>query len=397
MNDIKYNKGKGGRGRALAGKDHISGLVAFMSNLSLPAGFTATDRNKKILSLADAVALGITPTGGQGEAIEVIDLYLSIRDAFNANKGVILFVGIFDETHDLYSTILVQRFAEGEVRQMGVIATTLAFNVSQIAVLQSACDTMEAEHQPFSVLYSADFSGVEIAGLTSLRTLLNKNVSVVIACDGIEGALQKSLNDFLPSAVGLFIGATSAAKVNENLGWVAKFDLSKNPDNRFDVPAIAVGAQMSLIKNLSAGQIQTLNDFGYVFLLKHIGIAGTYVNDTHTAVSESSDYAYLENNRTIDKAVRNTRAFLLPDLNAPLYVLQDGTLTEDTILSFKNDTERALEQMQKDGEISAFEVTINPLQDVLSSSKLAINLKIVPVGVARNIEVNIGFAVKISK
>jgi hypothetical protein len=397
MNDIKYNKGKGGLGRALAGKDHVSGLVVFMTNLNLPTGFTATDRIKKILSLADAVALGITPTGGQGEAIEVIDLYLSIRDAFNANKGVILYVGIFDETHDLDSTILVQRFAEGEVRQMGVIATNLAFNVSQIAVLQSACDTMEAEHQPFSVLYSADFSGVEIAGLTSLRTLLNKNVSVVIACDGIEGALQKSLNDFLPSAVGLFIGATSAAKVNENLGWVGKFDLSKNPDNRFDVPAIAVGVQMSLIKSLSAGQIQTLNDFGYMFLLKHIGIAGTYVNDTHTAVNESSDYAYLENNRTIDKAVRNTRAFLLPDLNAPLYVLQDGTLTEDTILSFKNDTERALEQMQKDGEISAFEVTINPLQDVLSSSKLAINLKIVPVGVARNIEVNIGFAVKISK
>ena len=52
--------------------------------------------------------------------------------------------------------------------------------------------------------------------------------------------------------------------------------------------------------------------------------------------------------------------------------------------------------MQRRGEVSSFQTLIDPEQDVLSTSKLAITIKIVPVGVARNIVVNIGFAVNLS-
>lgn len=79
-----------------------------------------------------------------------------------------------------------------------------------------------------------------------------------------------------------------------------------------------------------------------------------------------------------------------------MYVNEDGTLTEDTIASFKNDAERALETMERDGEVSAFGITINPAQNVLSTSRLSITIKVVPVGVARNIVVNVGFAVRIT-
>jgi hypothetical protein len=51
--------------------------------------------------------------------------------------------------------------------------------------------------------------------------------------------------------------------------------------------------------------------------------------------------------------------------------------------------------MEREGEISKFAVTINPAQDVLTTSKISIAVKIVPVGVAREIEVNIGFAVSL--
>ena len=87
---------------------------------------------------------------------------------------------------------------------------------------------------------------------------------------------------------------------------------------------------------------------------------------------------------------------MLPNLNSPLYVTNAGLLTEDVIAKFKNDCSLALETMDIDGEISAFKVTINPLQNVLSTGKISIGVKIVPVGVARQIEINIGFAVKVS-
>jgi phage tail sheath protein FI len=147
---------------------------------------------------------------------------------------------------------------------------------------------------------------------------------------------------------------------------------------------------------LSPSLVNGLNSKGYIFLIKHSERAGTYFNDSHTATVVTSDYAFIESNRTIDKAIRGCRSFLLPDLNSPIFVNPDGTLTEDTIAGLKNSAARALEQMERDGEISTFQVVINPTQDTISTGKVIITIKIVPVGVARNIEVNIGFAVRIN-
>ena len=98
----------------------------------------------------------------------------------------------------------------------------------------------------------------------------------------------------------------------------------------------------------------------------------------------------------MNKAVRGIRTFMLPNLASPVFVNANGQLTEGTVAKFKNDTARALEQMDRDEEISAFEVIVNPLQDVLSTSEVTITVKIVPVGVARQIKINIGFTVSIA-
>lgn len=396
MNDIRFNRGVGGLGRPLAGKDHVSGFLGFTKDDDLPAGFTTTERIKKVFSLEEAIALGIVADSG---VIEITEMYYAIKTAFEANKSVELYVAFYELTGtttlstDLSKIIEVQRYAQGEIRQIGVLNPNIVFATAQVTALQTACNTLEAEHKPISVIYSADFQVAVLANLPDLRALSCKNVSVTIGADGGGlGSTIANAEGFFPSIVGLTIGVASLAKVNENIGWVGRFDVSSNPNNEFDVPAFANG---DLIRNTATGLIESLNTKGYIFLIKHIGTAGTYFNDSHTAVTETSDYAYLENNRTIDKAVRNCRTYLLPSLNAPLYVNPDGTLTEDTILSFRNNTARALEEMQRNGEISAFEVTINPTQNVLSTSRIAINVKVVPVGVARNIEVNIGFAVKV--
>ena len=143
------------------------------------------------------------------------------------------------------------------------------------------------------------------------------------------------------------------------------------------------------------GVKDTLDDYHYIFLRKHQGISGTYFNDSWTAIAATSDYAAIENVRTMDKAVRNIRINVLPNLASPLYVNDDGTLSEDTIALFTNDSERALIDMQTADEISAKGVTINPAQDVLATSKIVVGVMIVPVGVGREIEFQIGFAVKI--
>ena len=52
--------------------------------------------------------------------------------------------------------------------------------------------------------------------------------------------------------------------------------------------------------------------------------------------------------------------------------------------------------MLNNEEVSAFEVLIDPNQNVLSTSKLVISLRIVPIGVAKTIEVNLSYTVKIA-
>jgi hypothetical protein len=391
MNDVIFNRGEGGLGRALAGEDHISGVLAYLVAEDLPASF-ASDAIKQIYSIEEAEALGITKEAAAPEAVKA--LHYQINAVFEANKQAVIFLAIYLRVGIVapdYTKVLdVQRFAEGKIRQLGVLDEEIAFAGSLVTVLQTQADILEAEHKPLSIVLAGKMSTfVDVTTLPDLRVLDAKNISVVVGSDGSGLGSQTTA-----SILGLTIGFLSLAKVNENIGWVGRFNVAKNATNEFDVPALSTDGK--LVKLLSVGAVQGIADKGYIFIKKHVGTAGTYFNDTPTATAVTSDYAFIENNRTIDKAVRVCRTFLLPSINAPLYVENDGKLTEDTIASFRNDARRGLENMQKEGEISAFEVVIDPSQNVLSSSKIVLTLKIVPVGVARKIQVNIGFAVKIS-
>jgi hypothetical protein len=274
------------------------------------------------------------------------------------------------------------------------LAPNTDYEIGAIAPLQASCDALESQHKPLSIIYACNFKDVDASALADLRALDSKNVSVAFGMDG-NGKGNELFTTYGKSftCAGTILGVLSAAKVSENIAWVGAFNLNKNSTNEYDVIKLADGR---LYETLSQSEKDATSAKGYIFIIKHIGTSGSYFNDSYTAIKSSDDFAYIENVRTIDKAVRTTRSFLLPRLNSPLFVNEDGTLTEDTIASFKNDAERGLEEMQRATEISALSVIIDPGQNVLSTSKVSITIKIVPVGVARDIVVNIGLAVRVS-
>jgi hypothetical protein len=51
--------------------------------------------------------------------------------------------------------------------------------------------------------------------------------------------------------------------------------------------------------------------------------------------------------------------------------------------------------MRSAGEISQRRIDIDPVQDVLSTNTLTIGVKIIPIGAAEEIAVNIGYAVAV--
>ena len=396
LNDIKFNRGRGGLGRALAGKDHISGIIIGMALAKIPAAVVAAP-NAVIYSVQDADDLDIVYSTAASN-LEVDALRYAIETVYQQNKKAVIHLNVFDNTGTTPPTLAsklidLQNGASGEIRQALILAPATPFTVASLAPLQAACDTLEAEHKPISVIYAPDFTGLDIASF-DLRALDNKNVSVAAGMDG-NGKGNALATAYLKtfSCAGAVLGVLSKAKVNENIAWVGAFNVNKNDVNEFDVLKLASGEPFS---GVSKSELDAINTKGFIFLLKHVGKAGSYFNDAHTASIVSGDFAYIENVRTVDKAVRESRIFLLDKLNAPLYVNDNGTLTEDSIAEFKNEGEKALEEMQKNGEISTFSVTIDPDQNILTSSKIAITISIVPAGVARNIVVNIGLAVRVA-
>ncbi len=91
--NINFVKSTSGLGRALPGTDYISGYAHYYpSGGTLPTGFTANDRIKKIFSVADAETLGITNTSlgaTASTATDTITTKFTVGDTFKITCNTI--------------------------------------------------------------------------------------------------------------------------------------------------------------------------------------------------------------------------------------------------------------------------------------------------------------------
>ena len=347
-----------------------------------------------VSTIVGTLAGTLTQNVVAGVASDIDILYYHVSEFFRVQPKGKLYIGVYATADDttFASVTLMQNFAQGEIKQLGIYQKTTAFATSQVTTLQAVLDALETNHKTISsVIYQADFNAVtDLTTLANLKLLNAKNVTVSIGQDGDNNGfkLWKATNKSI-GCMGTTLGAVALAKVNESIRWIAKFNMAAA---EYDTLAFANG---TLYTTVADGSITNLDSFGYNFLKKEIGLVGSYFSRPNTCIAATSDYTFIYNNRVIDKAIRGLRAFLLPQLASPLVVNADGTLSEDTIGFFNSLCDRALEVMQRDFELSAFSVTIDPSQDVLTDNELTIAVKLVPVGVADTITVNIGFALSI--
>jgi hypothetical protein len=231
---------------------------------------------------------------------------------------------------------------------------------------------------------------LNIASIDDLFTNTFPQVAVLAAGDGGgEGEqLRQSYGLHYIASVGALLGATAFAKVNESTAWVRKFNLSDGVE--LESPRLATGV---LLKDTLTATLDELHDKGWTYLRKHTGKAGTYFNDNYTATDQTSDYSTINNNRTIQKAIRVVRTVLLDELSAPVEVDPDtGQLANGYVEYLKSLGETPLDTMETAEEASGSAVNINPNQNVLATSNVQVGIEVVPYGVSRNLIVNIGLA-----
>ena len=331
-----------------------------------------------------------------GVASQIDILHYHVSEFFRIQPKGELYVGVYavPGSYTFTEITTMQNFANGRIRQIGVLKDTgSTFSSGNLTTIHTEIVTnCDANHKPLSALYAADLSGTsDLTTLTNLNTLSANKASAVISQDGAGKGwyLWKATGKSI-TTLGACLGAVSLAAVSDDIAWVGKFNISNGSE--CDTLAFANGVALT---SLSQGTLNLLDNYRYIFLIKYVGVAGSYFNDSHCAIVETSDYAYIENNRTIDKAIRGIYSSVLPALNSPLVLNADGTLTDETIAYFTSLAELNLTQMIRDSELSAEKVTIDATQNVLSTNTLVIAVQLLPIGVARNITVKIAFTTKI--
>ena len=340
---------------------------------------------------------GTLTLGNDGYHSRLAIWHYHISEYFRVQPKGNLFVGIFayPNTFDFAEITTIQNFAQGKIRQIAVYAKWRNFISNAVADIQAIDEQIktnnDANHAPLSALYAGKMVDIDLTTLSNLQLLSANKVSAVISQDlaGQGGFLYITSGQSI-TTIGATLGAVSLSKVSDDIAWIGKYNISNGTE--CDTIGFANGQKLS---EVSQGLVNLLDDYRYIFLVKYVGIAGSYFNDSHTSIVVSSDYAYIENNRTIDKAIRGVYASLLPDLNSPLVLNADGTLSDNTVAFFESQASTNLTQMVRDSELSAFDVVIDPSQNVLSTSTLVIAVKLVPIGVARQITINIGFTLSI--
>lgn len=396
MGKITITRAGGGLGRQAPGEDYISGL--FFKSATAPTGMVL-GTPVSVKTLAEAEALGLTAALFPVPYYHVSEFF-KMREKFTGLAQGVLWL-TFKAAFASGDIPSIQNVASGKIRQIGVFLTD-AFVSSMVTYCQTGATTCETNSTPLSVLLACDFSAILSTAAADLRALTAKNVTVCIGEDGSgTGKTLRTSTTKSVTNLGAVLGCVASAGVHENIGWVEKFNLQHDSE----YTSIKLATSDSDVINTSPDTtISTLTTKGYNFLVNYTGISGAYNNDAPTSVAISSDYAYIENNRTIDKAVRGVRSALLPKVNSPLYVdSETGHLSNGTISDFKAVAMTVLENMaaageiqtKVDGSLSPNSVLIDPNQNVLTSSKISLTIKIVPVGVAREIAVTIGFTTKI--
>ena len=408
----------------IGGPNVLAANITTAINVNSPnnGGYTASNTSSPIVTIKARLGLGefpntksvaivttsitfvstIAPFSG-GAASVLATWYYHINRYFTQSPNATLYVGVWPvpswTDHTFTEVAAIQNFTNGNIRQCGVYVPA-TFEHSQITAMQAQVASLIAINSPMSVIVGADLSATTASALTDLSGLNSEHVSISAGQDGgAQGAALFAAQGFSVTQLGDVLGLVSSSQVSDDIAWVATYTLS--PDGIENaVPAFATG---ELLSNLTTGTINAVDAYRYIFGRQFVNDSpnGTFVNDSHCATAYTSDYAYIENNRTFDKASRQLYAAYIEQLAAPLVMNADGTLTNSTVAFFEGIGEQALSNMAQTNpntgrpELSGFKVTINPAQNVLSTSTLVVTVLLQPVGVAREIVINLQFAITV--
>lgn len=163
-------------------------------------------------------------------------------------------------------------------------------------------------------------------------------------------------------------------------GHVAKLKIQQSPGE------VAMGGLKGIVRllptDMNDAHILALDEGGFVTFRKFIGLSGIFVTNGRMMAEATSDYQHEENRRVMDEAC--AQVYL-----ATLRFVKSGA-TEKGIKALQAYQQHALDIMKGEGKTYGGRIVIPPDQDIWATSKLRVKIRITPIPIMREIEIDIG-------
>ena len=406
--NVTIIKTNGNLGRRAPNTDAVFGMVISAPPVGGKDGNMANGVVYPMVSDNDAIVIGVT--AAYDTANNVLAFH-HIQRFFLRNPNATLYVLFAPQTATLadmvdvaqgYAPVLL-RAKKGLVKMVGIIRNPVAgyeptlqggLDADVFNAIDNAQALYDSEFAQFRyagfLIEGRSFNGTAAAA-TNLRTLTSTNVSVTIAADPAISNADAAYNGY--AAVGDILGIFSLAAVSQDAGELTPaFNLQNTGLGLFTTGGLSSNLD---VDSYTDADLDTLNASGYIFPDVTAGISGFYISDSHTcAPIANNDYAYVENNRTIEKAIYLARTAILPVVKSRLKAdPSTGLLLPQACKNIETTGNGALAPMQVDGDISGgIDTYVDPNQNVLSTSQLLIQISFVPVSIGRQITISIGFS-----
>ena len=368
------------------------GLFALVCSAVAVTSTFVLEKAYSVRSMDDLLALGVTEANNPR-------LYKQVQDFYNeAEDGTKLI--IFGVAKTAKMTALCDK-TSGLVRDL-ITSQNGALRGIFIARDDSSTSTTTTEGLDADV-FTALPKAQQLAEWAT--TELYAPLFIILEGRNYTGTAQKDLSQEKNNRVGIVIGDTVSGSVNACVGTMAgrlamlpvQRNLGRVKDGSLFPTEMYIGAKKV---DESGSVVEDLHDKRYIVPRKYVGRSGYFFADDNLACDPTDDYAQLAPRRVIDKVYRIAYDTLLDMMLDELDVNEDGTLQTGIIKSWQQTVEsRVNREMTANGELSASEdgngcvCFIDPKQNVLSTSKVVVTLKVRPFAYGRYIDVNLGFLV----
>lgn len=379
--------------------ESADGLLALICGAAAVAGTFVLNTAYSITSMDDLAELGVTATNNAALYKQVSEFYDEARTGtklvlYPVNPSTTLTnMCDYTKTDAGYARDLITK-QNGNLRGIGIAnvntgASGISINGIDPDVFTAMPKVQQLAEWATTELYAPLFFILEGRNFDPSKELKD---------------MTKEKYDRVGIAIGDTVASSKGATIGTWLGRIAKSPVQRNigrvKDGSLAPLEMYVGSKKI---DESESTIKAIYEKGYLVPRKYVGRSGYFFADDNLACDPTGDYAHIAHRRVIDKAYRLAYDIMLDMLLDELEVNDDGTLQVGIVKSWQQTVENGInKKMTANGELCAnsdgegCQCYIDEKQNVLSTSKVLVTLKVRPYGYARYVDVNLGFLVETS-